>query len=366
MRKSLLAALFVAFAALPARADPGTRDRLSRYFSSWYSLCPSTKVAAVEAGEIAIPGFEAYRVERHCDLKNRNEMSVTLVDRSRNEVFVGEVLHSDERRDRPFSAAVDVPVLEAALKDLYGLPASIRLEAGSRGALHPIRVLLREADNATAGVPGFVSQDGATLLLGEFRALDVDPAVVRERLLSESPGVRPGKAAFYVTAFIDFQCEKCRVRTPRLRDFAWARGGAIEIRFLPLVKVHNWSFAAAESAAALADVSPALYAKFEELIFPRAGEMTESAARQIGADVAEAAGVREAYEFEISSGRARDRVVRDVELALSLGLNSTPAFYFQGVQLTPEPGLAEDFIQGRLSKGAPGAASKAPGRGASR
>ena len=152
-----------------------------------------------------------------------------------------------------------------------------------------------------------------------------------------------------MTAFIDFQCEKCRVRTPQVRQYAWAHGGVLQTRYLPLVKVHDWAFAAAESAAALANVSPALALKYEEAIFPRAGGMNEKDARDLAADIAEAAGSRDAFEAEISSGRARDRVIADIDLALRLGLNGTPVFFYRGAWLTSEPELAEHYIEGRLS-----------------
>lgn len=360
MRRALFFALLAVFSALSAPAGEATEDRLSKYFGAWYSVCPGTSVTVSELREIAIPGYEAYRVERRCDLKNRNEMSIALVDGAADEVFVGEVLHSDERKDEPFSAARDVPLIEAALKDAYGVPVTVQVEPAGvasessvrTNALLPIRVLLRQSADATAAVSGFVSADGASLLLGSFRPLGEDPASLRDRALAESPGVRPPKGSFVVTAFMDFQCERCRQRMPKVRDFVWARGGVLEVRFLPLVKVHNWAFAAAENAAALANVSPALYAKYEEALAPRAGGMTEAGAREIASDVAEAAAVRQAYEAELSSGRARDRVVRDIELALSLGLNSTPVFFFRGAQLTGEPGLAENAIQRGLGNAA--------------
>jgi protein-disulfide isomerase len=352
MRRGLFFAVLAVFTALSARAAESTEDRLSRYFGAWYSVCPGTSVTVSELREIAIPGFEAYRVERRCELKNRNEMSIALVDRTADEVFVGEVLHSDERKNEPFSSARDVPLIEAALKDAYGVPVSVRVEPAGRNALLPIRALLRQSADATAAVSGFVSADGASLLLGSFRPLDEDPAALRDRALAESPGVSPPKGSFLVTAFMDFQCERCRQRMPKVRDFVTARGGVLDVRFLPLVKVHNWAFAAAESAAALANVSPVLSTKYEEALSPRAGGLTEAGARQIASDVAEAAGVGEAYEAELSSGRARNRVVRDIELAFSLGLNSTPVFFFRGAQLTGEPGLAENAIQSGLGNAA--------------
>src|SRR5262245_18925816 len=256
MRRTLLPALLLLAASESAAAGPATRDRVSRYFEGWFSVCPATQVDVAEASDIALPGCGAFRLERRCELKTRSAASVTLVDTARNEIFVGEVLHDASRRGRPFSAETDGRAIEAALTEDYDVPASLRLDTGSRGSLQPIRVSLQQAPDALAKLSGFVSQDGATLLLGEFCPLDVDPAAYREKLLAESPGVRPPKFEFLVTAFIDFHCERCRVRTPQLRDFVGSKGGPVEIRFLPLVKVHDWAFAAAESAAALANVSP--------------------------------------------------------------------------------------------------------------
>lgn len=361
MRKALFIAFCAGIAAASVRADSAARDRVSRYYGGWFAVCPGTQISVAAAPEIAIPGFEAFKVERHCDVKNRNELSIALVDSARDDVFIGEVLYSEERRNRPFVAASDVPIIQGALQDTYGLPVTVRVGADTRGALIPILASIRQTDKAAVSVSGFVSRDGAALLIGEFHPLAVAPEQWRERVLSESQGVRPGKGSFTVTAFIDFQCEKCRQRTPQLRDFVSSRGGSVEIRFLPLVKVHSWAFAAAESAAALAGVSPALYTRYEEAVFPRAASMTEAAARELAADVADAAGVRPAFDAEIATGRARDRVVRDVELALRLGLNSTPVFFYRGAHLISDPNLAESYIQSRL-----GGSGKASAQGSSR
>jgi DSBA-like thioredoxin domain len=357
MRRTLASALLTLAVAAVATAAQATRDKVTSYLEGWYSVCPGTRILVTEATEIPLTGYEAYRVERTCELKGRNASSVTLVDPARNEIFVGEVLHDDARKGRPFSLEADRRAIEASLTEAYGVPASLRLESGSRGPLQPIRIALQQAPGAEAKLPGFVSQDGATLLLGEFRPLDVDASAYRDKLLKETPGVRPPKGKFFVATFIDFQCERCRLRTPQLRDFVWSRGGALEIYFLPLVKVHDWAFAAAESAAALSNVSPDLYTRYEDALFPRADSMNAAAARQIAFDVADAAGVRAAFDAELSSGRGRDRVVRDVELAMRLGLSGTPAFFYRGAFLTGEKGLAEKAIESGLS--APAASGRA-------
>jgi protein-disulfide isomerase len=351
MRKTLFLAVMVAlFTPRPSRGDEATRQKVGQYFTAWYSVCPGTKVSVAEAREVSIPGYEAYRAERTCELKNRNESNVAVVDDGRKEISVGQALHDDSRKNRPFSASSDIPTIRGVLQQEFGLPVAITLKGGARGALLPLDIRIQQARGAVATLPGFVSQDGASILLGEFFPLDIAPATTRAKLLAEGAPPLPAKAAFAVTAFIDFQCEKCRIRGPQVRDFAWSRGGALETRYLPLVKVHNWAFAAAESAAALGNVSTPLVDNYERQIFAGASGMNEKAARNLASDIAEAAGVKQAFDSEIESGRARDRVIADINLALRLGLNGTPVFFFRGAWLTSEPDLAEHFIEAQLSE----------------
>src|SRR5262245_23828629 len=204
MRRTLFVSLIVLAAAAGAEGATSNKNRVSRYFEGWYSFCPGTQITVTEANDVTIAGYQAYRVERHCELKNRNEMNIALVDAAKNEIFVGEVMHSSERRGEPFSAEKDIPALQAVLKDAYGVPVSIEVAPESRGALIPIRVRLSESAESIAAVNGFVSQDGATLLVGEFRQLGVDPAVSREKFLAEPPHVRNSHGTFFVTAMSAF------------------------------------------------------------------------------------------------------------------------------------------------------------------
>ena len=195
-------------------------------------------------------------------------------------------------------------------------------------------------------------------MLGEFRPLSESPTAFREKLLGQSAGVRVEPGRFTVTEFMDFQCDRCRVRTPDVRRAVLEKGGTVEIRFLPLVKMHDWAFAAAESAAALAGVKPELYRRYEESVFARAEGMSVAAARELASDIADAAGVREPFAAEIASGRARGRVLRDIGLAMRLGIVATPAFLYRGTLLPGERGLIEDYLWESLP--APARSTPAP------
>ena len=214
-----------------------------------------------------------------------------------------------------------------------------------------ITITIRHSENAPVSIPGFVSDDGASLLIGEFQPLFSDAQSVRRHLMSESEAIRPAKGDFYVTEFLDFQCERCRVRAPEVKKMVAEKGGAVEVRLLPLTKVHNWAFPAAEYAAALAAVDLALYPRYEDALFSREG-MTSTAARQIASDIAEAAGVKEKFEAELLTGRARERVVRDVRLAMRLGLSGTPSFFHDGNFVSGEKELLEAYLRDKLSPAA--------------
>ena len=82
---------------------------------------------------------------------------------------------------------------------------------------------------------------------------------------------------------------------------------------------------------------------------PECLKIEDLVAYDLAGDVAEAAGSRKAFEEEFRSGRGRDRVLADINLALRLGLNGTPVFFFRGAWLSSEPELAEHYVESRLS-----------------
>ncbi len=367
MRKILVLATLLSQVTLsPLRADEETRQRLIRFFAGWYSWYPNSLLYVKASREVEITGFETYRIQRSCGSKLHQESNVALVDRAKDEVFVGEVFHDLARKmaKRALDPAADLPPIEGSLSEAYGLPVQVKLEDGARGPLRPIAITILHAENAPVAVPGFVSDDGASLLIGEFHPLSSEAQAVRRRLLDESPGIRPAKGAFYVTEFLDFQCERCRVRAPEVKKAVVEKGGAVEVRLLPLTKVHDWAFPAAEYAAALANVDPALYPRYEDALFAREG-MNALAASEIASDIAEAAGAKEKFETELSSGRARERVVRDIRLAIRLGLSGTPSFLHGGDFVSGERELFEAYLKSKLAPAAkpetPAPASKPAG-----
>jgi protein-disulfide isomerase len=230
----------------------------------------------------------------------------------------------------------------------------VKVELGAASAAHPtlraLAVRVRQGDEAWTTLPGFASTDGATVLLGELRPLAEPIATFRRKLLAARPRVR-GEGKLTVTEFLDFQCERCKRRTPEARRAAAALGGTVEVRFLPLVKQHEWSFAAAECAAALAEAGPAAFLEYEDAVFARSETMSAAAARELARDVAEAANGKAAFETALSSGRARQRVLQDIELASRLGVHGTPSFVLDGKVVPGERGYLENALMQKYGTG---------------
>jgi hypothetical protein len=362
VRKSLSLALVLSGAASLTSAQPSVGERIAAYFRGWYAHVPGSEVVARPTREVVLPGLEAYRVERHSSSKSHQESGIVLYDAATGEIFVGDVFNDPERAAarRPLDRERDRANIEASLREMFGLPVNVEVGPAPRGSLTPLTFSIRHAPerDAVATRTGFISNDGAALMLGEFHSLAESPGAFRERLLSRSEGVRVGPGRFTVTEFLDLQCDRCRVRTPEVRRAVAEEGGTVEVRFLPIVKMHDWSFAAAEAAAALAGVRPELYRRYEETVFARSSGMTPAAARELAADIAEAAGIREAFGAELSSGRARGRVLRDIGLAMRLGVVATPSFLYKGTLLPGEKGQLELSLFERL----PASARRTPTR----
>jgi predicted DsbA family dithiol-disulfide isomerase len=58
--------------------------------------------------------------------------------------------------------------------------------------------------------------------------------------------------------------------------------------------------------------------------------------------------VKKNFERELSSGRARERVLRDIRLAIRLGLSGTPAFLHEGNFVSGERELFEAYAKEKV------------------
>ena len=355
----ILLALAAAATAGALAAAPPASDRVGRYFEEWFPYFPGGSVAVAPVADLSLPGLDAFRADHRSSSQAHQESNVALFDGAGQQIFVGDVFGDPHRRGsgRPFTPGTDLPNIQSSLAEAYGLAVRVSQAPGPpHGVLRPLSIGVRQRNDAMLNRPAFVSEDGSVLAIGEFRPASESPRAFRQKLLAEQPGIRVGSGKVVVAEFIDFQCERCRVRAPEVEKVAESYGGAVEAHFLPLVRFHDWAFTAAEAATALASIDPALYGKYRAAVFARAESLNEQGCRDLAADVAEAAGVGSRYRQEIANGRAREKVLADQALAARLGVVITPTFVQDGMLVSGENGLLENRLFERLGK--PPAAAK--------
>src|SRR5262249_62384412 len=122
--------------------------------------------------------------------------------------------------------------------------------------------------------------------------------------------------------------------------------------------------AGAGRGGAVGETRRGLYRHYEEAMFARGEGMTPAAARELASDIAEAGGAKDAFSAELSSGRARARVARDVTLAMRLGIISTPSFVCRGTYVPGEKGALETFLWESVPAPAKKPTTRNPGDGA--
>lgn len=152
-------------------------------------------------------------------------------------------------------------------------------------------------------------------------------------------------AAVTLTVFSDFQCPFCARGEALVETFLEAHGDRVRVvpRHLPLTRIHPaaWPAAVATEAAAeqgkywemhdaLFDVGPKSLGKLIDSDDPMPADGPapfEEQARGIGLDLAK-------YRADVRSLDVQQRVQDDMDLARAIGVGGTPAFFFNGREVT--------------------------------
>lgn len=145
--------------------------------------------------------------------------------------------------------------------------------------------------------------------------------------------------------FLDFECEGCRAAYPfveQLRE-RYADEVTFIVRYFPMPGHANARNAAhAVEAAAQQDALEPMYQRMYETQ-PQWGEQqTDKSAvfrgfaDDLGLDL-------DQYDQDVNSQQTADRVQRDVDLGLDLGVQGTPTFFLNGDELRPR--TTQEFIE---------------------
>lgn len=156
-------------------------------------------------------------------------------------------------------------------------------------------------------------------------------------------GERAATGDVTLVEFLDFECEACGAVYPAIEELRAQYEGRVTFvaRYFPLPGHRNAVPAAraVESAARQGEFE-AMYQKMYET---QAGwgesqepkdELFRTFAEEIGLDM-------ERYDADVASSEVADRVQRDVDDGVELGVQGTPTFYLDGELLQPRS--YEDF-----------------------
>jgi protein-disulfide isomerase len=140
-----------------------------------------------------------------------------------------------------------------------------------------------------------------------------------------SPFLGPKDAAITITEFSDFQCPYCREASGAIKQVLNAYGDKVRVvfRHLPLA-IHTQAFPAARAAYCAGQENR--FWQFHDQLFA-AEDLSDDTISKIVGDL----GLnRERFNSCLKSESSRIAVVKDLQEASKLGINSTPTFLING------------------------------------
>ncbi len=164
-----------------------------------------------------------------------------------------------------------------------------------------------------------------------------------------SPVKGPANAKVTIVEFSDFQCPYCSLAVMKAYEVMKAYPNEVKLVFkhFPLSEMHPMAHLAAEASMA-ADAQgkfwpmhDKLFANFRNL----SRERIVAAANEVGLDM-------QRFTAEMTAGKYRAVVDKDLKEAMQLGLGATPTFYVNGRKFNANPDLAnlKPIIDAELKK----------------
>jgi protein-disulfide isomerase len=159
------------------------------------------------------------------------------------------------------------------------------------------------------------------------------PAVDERLVRPDSPTLGPENAAVTLVEFLDPECESCRAFFPEVKRILSEYDGRIRlvVRYMPF---HSNSVLAAQATEAAG--AQGKYWEMQELLFAKQGEWGHNSepqrelmikyAKELGLDV-------EKFQASLSNMLVFQKLERDKQDGVALGVNGTPTFFVNGRKL---------------------------------
>jgi len=267
---------------------------------------------------------------------SRLEQQVYEMKRQRLDALIGDRLIAREaaRRGVPVSELVEREV-RAKLQPVTDADVEAFYEANKERLSAPLPELRDRIRTYLANQQAAAHRDAFVNALRARANVVVHltpPPTVRATISTAgAPALGAPTAPVTIVEFSDFYCPYCRQVVPVLAQLRARYGDKVRLVYknLPLENLHPGATRAAE-AAQCANEQGKFWA-FHDRLFTEppdaSGEKFATWAGELGLDVPR-------FEQCVTSGRARAAIQKDVEEALALGANFTPAFFVNGQLLS--------------------------------
>jgi protein-disulfide isomerase len=167
-----------------------------------------------------------------------------------------------------------------------------------------------------------------------FQQLSAEPRLI----IRNSPVTGAASQKIVMAEFSDFQCPFCSKAHSTVKQFMAKHQDTVTLTYkhLPLVEIHAEAMPSA--LASWAALQQGKFWEYHDALFAKQAQLGEklyvAQATELGLDL-------EKFNKDRSSPAAKAAIDKDVELARSLGVNSTPTFFMNGVGFAGAVDLSE-------------------------
>jgi protein-disulfide isomerase len=204
----------------------------------------------------------------------------------------------------------------------------------------------------------WIESDGSALLMGEFWKLAESVAEQRRGKidLNYAPATGVDSPKIQMVEYADMECPFCKKRGQQMdklmEKYATKLGIRRYYKFYPLWAGHIWSTKAASAGVCLSRISPDLLFRFKQLCYDNQESLTLSRLDQLIFDFVDGSGVDRKQFLSCYLQEASFAQVRhDMDEGGALGVNSTPTYYLNGVEIYWLPDdVMEDYLKSLLAR----------------
>ena len=339
----------------PARGLTAEVERFAADFLPWE---PETRVSAHPSPKEDVKGFHAYAIERKGKYDKLDVKVTYLVSDDEKWIFTGNVIKNGQAQNRTQAIRTDADIVGIGdyFSKMFGAKARAFLDAaGDRAGMKAVRV---EIDTGYFSQPlhYYVEPDASVFLMGTMWKIGEPAPEQRKAMmdLASSPSYGADAPKITLVEYADMECPFCKRRGLQMDKLMEKYGSRLQIRryykFYPLWASHHWSTKAASAAACLQNFSPDLVFRFKQICYDNQETLTLDRLDQQVFDFVDGVGISRkdflaCYLQEPSFSAIR----RDMNEGGYLGVNSTPTYYANGIEVY---WLPDDVMEEFLKSGA--------------